>query len=616
MSERIGWKKLEYATASALGLAAFLLYAVTSCRTVNFIDSGELASVNSTLGIAHPTGYPLFTEIGWIFAHLPLGLRVIQKLNLMAAFFCAGGIFLFFRLMLFLLSEFPGQKKPQVLTKRALYQYFLPAAFGTLVLAASETYWSTATSIEVYPLHVFLVPVVMLLFLRSVSSEGSGRESLAFAYALGLSFTNHMTTILLAPAFLWLFFRRHGRSGFRRIGRLVPPFLLGLSAYLYLPIRARQAPVLNWGNPADLQHFLWHVSGKVYRVWIFSSMEIARKQLAYFVNSLPDEFAYFPLILALVGFLSLIARSRQLWVFTLLLFAGCLAYSINYDINDIDSYFLLAYITISIWAAFGAARIVAIMEGGKYGGVASIGILASSIAVAAYNYERVDESDNRIVEAYTRDMLSHIGPNGIIISSQWDYFVSAAYYLQLVENFRPDVTVVDKELMRRSWYYLQLRRRAPWLVDASRRELDAFLVELQKFEHDAPYNPSLIEYRYGGMIRSIIEKNFRSRPVYVTHEIGADYTSGYNLGPAGLAFRVYPDSIRHESPPVDFQVPIPRHRDKYVDGIVSLYAYAFYNNALAAFSEGKKGDAGRYVSEALILEPGMREAAELAKQIR
>ena len=45
---------------------AFGVYLMTMCRSVSFIDAGELAAVACVMGIAHPTGYPLFT----LTAHL------------------------------------------------------------------------------------------------------------------------------------------------------------------------------------------------------------------------------------------------------------------------------------------------------------------------------------------------------------------------------------------------------------------------------------------------------------------------------------------------------------------------------------------------------------------
>lgn len=629
MLEKFSRRNSEYLLAVSVSVLSIVVYVVTLCPTVNFIDSGELATDLYTLGIAHPTGYPLFTIAGWIFSHIPLGFREIYQLNLMAAIFCGTALFFFFRFLAFVLNFITTGKplsdsRQERLNPRSFVSVYLPALFGTLVLAFSETYWSTALSIEVYPLHVFLVSILLFVFTKAALSEqsmispgieqgGYERYWLLFAFVLGLSFANHMTTILLAPGFLFLYFAVHGfqKEGFRRIGRLVGPFLLGFSIYLYLPIRASHTPVMNWGNPVDFERFFWHFSGKVYRVWIFSSFDSAEKQFKYFIDTLPGVYAYFPLGIALLGILALIKRFKMLLLFTALLFVGCLAYSINYDINDIDSYFLLAYMTIAIWTAMGCQFLIGLMPDSRTARIVAAGVVLSSFVMLGVNYDDVNENDNHIVEAYTGDMFASIEKNGIILSSQWDYFVSSAYYFQLVEHLRPDVVVIDKELMRRSWYYPQLGHRYPWLVQESKNEISLLLPELNKFERGLPYDPTVIEYRYATVIRSFIERNYRNRPVYVTQEIGMEYLHGMNIVPAGLAFRVFPDSLPHENPPFEFHAEFPRLHDKYVDGISMMYAKAWYNNALVSSMLQKKEEALNYVSNALLLDPRFPEALAL-----
>ena len=95
-------------TGAFLSLCVLIVYFTTLAPSVGFIDSGELAAVASTLGVAHPTGYPLFTLIGWMFANVPVGSEEIVRLNAMAAIFCAVGVFLFFliSLALFGVQEF------------------------------------------------------------------------------------------------------------------------------------------------------------------------------------------------------------------------------------------------------------------------------------------------------------------------------------------------------------------------------------------------------------------------------------------------------------------------------------------------------------------------------
>ena len=52
-------------------------------HSVNGFDSGELATVQATWGIAHPTGYPFFAILGFIFSKIPLPFSTIFKLNLL-----------------------------------------------------------------------------------------------------------------------------------------------------------------------------------------------------------------------------------------------------------------------------------------------------------------------------------------------------------------------------------------------------------------------------------------------------------------------------------------------------------------------------------------------------
>jgi len=82
-----------------------MVYIVTLAPTVGFIDTGELATVCIKLGVAHPTGYPLFTLIGHIFSLIPLG-EGIYRLNLMSAFIGSFAVYSFYFLMLFLLNDF------------------------------------------------------------------------------------------------------------------------------------------------------------------------------------------------------------------------------------------------------------------------------------------------------------------------------------------------------------------------------------------------------------------------------------------------------------------------------------------------------------------------------
>ncbi|MFM8179022.1 MAG: protein O-mannosyl-transferase family, partial [Candidatus Kapaibacterium sp.] len=72
-------------TALGVFAVALLVYTTTMIPHVGFTDSGELAGACASLGVAHPTGYPLFVLIGHLWTLLPLPLSVIVKMNLFAA---------------------------------------------------------------------------------------------------------------------------------------------------------------------------------------------------------------------------------------------------------------------------------------------------------------------------------------------------------------------------------------------------------------------------------------------------------------------------------------------------------------------------------------------------
>lgn len=111
-------KKLNYIYGIAAAITAFTIYLMTLAPTVWFIDSGELAAVATTLGIAHPTGYPLFTIIGHIFSLLPIGSEEVYRLNLMSAFFCSLAVFMFWLLFKFMLKS--GSITPEIRSEKSV----------------------------------------------------------------------------------------------------------------------------------------------------------------------------------------------------------------------------------------------------------------------------------------------------------------------------------------------------------------------------------------------------------------------------------------------------------------------------------------------------------------
>ncbi len=462
---------------------------ITLAPTVTFIDSGELATVATRLGVAHPTGYPLFTILGRIFTLIPAGDDV-YRLNLMCAVISSLALLMFFNLMTFILRDKylfddPGNTNKNI-SDEVIYNISLASV---LILAFSRTFWETANAIEVYSLHAFFLITDIYLILRACSYNLKEEESniqkerywLLFAFVLGLSFTNHLSTIFLSVGCIYLYFAVNGfsKDSFKRIILMAIPFLLGYSVYVYLFVRAENS-VLSWGYPHNFNNFWRHFTGKQFSVWMFSSFENAGKQFSYFTKNLPTEFFYIPLLIAIPGVIEIYRSSRKLFYFTLLLFGFCILYAINYDIYDIDSYFLLAFIVTAIWFGFGLLFISKKMKNNVKN--ISFAFLLICLFPLSNNFSEVDESKNYFVKDYTMNIFKSAPENSIIISTQWDFWVSSSFYQQFIKNIRPDLIIIDKELMRKSWYMHHLQQHYPEMYERSKTEFEIYLAELLKFE--------------------------------------------------------------------------------------------------------------------------------------
>ena len=86
------------AFAAVPGGLALILFLATCSPTVNFTDSGELATVAWVGGIAHPPGYPLYTLLSILFIHIPLG-NPAWRLNVLSTLTAALAVGLFYMLI-------------------------------------------------------------------------------------------------------------------------------------------------------------------------------------------------------------------------------------------------------------------------------------------------------------------------------------------------------------------------------------------------------------------------------------------------------------------------------------------------------------------------------------
>ncbi len=537
---------------------AFAIYRFSLCPTVYLIDSGELAAVSYTLGIAHPTGYPLYTLVSYFFAHLPgepiVNLNVFSALcSLAAAFFL-------------------------YLATRKITQNHLVSIISVSLYAFSPTVWRTSITNEVYPLTGLFVVLIVYLLLHLRSDRGF----YLIMYLVGLSLTNHMTIVAaVLPIFCYIIISYRPRFGKILIG--VCFFLLGFSLYGYLLTRTWGGAELAWGNTYNLQRLVWHITGKQYQVWMFSltTQEIWRNVLNG-LGILVKDFLFIMLVPFFIGLYRLFSAERKkFWLFSSIFILNFI-YTINYSIPDVESYYMPGFIALVFIFAYGLKSIVRYLRW--------FVILPVALGIPIFNYRSCTLRDNAFGLDFGRAHIEQLPESSLLICPYWDIY-SPTIYLRKVKHTRTDLVIIDKELLRRTWYVDYVKNEYPEFYDKTKNEIENYLVELIKFEYGAPYQTNIIQGKYIAMLESFIDAKL-GQGVYlavpaVDNDLRSVKKSFYRI-PYGFVFRVQTDTTYYEFDFTRFKLKRPRIiNDPRLTFNIGLLERTVANNILYLNSRGQ-----------------------------
>jgi tetratricopeptide (TPR) repeat protein len=534
-------------------------------------------------------------------------------------------------------------------------------------MAFSHTLWSYATITEVYALNTLLILVIFFLMLRwrrrivedsihvsAASKTGQLVQPItrhdAYLYAAALVFglalgVHHVTVALTLPAIAIVVLRTQGVRFFTG-RRLVYAALISIGAlvavYAYLPFAALRSPVINWGHPRSLQEIWWHITGRQYQVYFSFKPEIMGAQFAEFCRMALREFGFpwvpLSLVLAFAGFVAAFKRDRTTFWFLVTIIIADLAYALSYEIaEDKDAYYLPTFVSIAIAAGLGIRWMIQrdVSKPAPVGklsvAVATVVLIVCATSLAA-NWPFNNRRQYFIAHDYVENLLSTIAPNSLLLTLDWQV-VSPMFYAQEVEGFRPDVKVVDINLLRRSWYFDYLKHAYPELIERSREKIDAFVENLKEWERDpgafarSPALTQRISAAFLEMIQAMVTNDSRVAPVYVTNDLlSSDSVNGeltrwlnqkYQLVPQGLVFNLADDRGFHDTPDVKLQIRgLADGTQRFEKGdpvnvkVLPVYTNMLINRGRYLASFGQHERAVSAFEQALTLNP----ASALARQ--
>jgi hypothetical protein len=551
-----------------VGLPLILLYLRTASWDIGIIDSGELAVVCARLGIAHPTGYPLYTLLGRLMVLIWPGTP-IAAVTILSVFAAAG-------------AAVVTAVLARALLRRGLVECPAPVALclswgAGLWLGTSLVFWNQATGNEVYSLHLVFVALLLLLGQRLFDRDAEGRDLLLLAWVGGLAFCHHLSVAFLAPALIWAFARCVTRSGvlthrearnqktphsfvLTGSGVLLAAVLAALLAWsiqLYLPIRSARGPLLDWGGTTTWGRFWRHVLAGQYRVWLFESGHLWWDNVALYLRSLPARYSWPVLALCLPGGHALARRDLKLTVYYGLAFLVTVVWAASYSIHDLEPYFLPADLVLSLLAVLGLGKVLlALSRTGHPALSARIlpWIAGGAVVILAalqvgLHFREADRRGDHVIRLHAETILRSLPERAILLTRHWDAFISASLYLQEVEGLRRDITVVDTELLRRPWYYPQLRRWDPELLAPMEDRVSAFLAQAVLFEQGRKYDPAVIQPTYLAVIEGIAQHHRPQRPTCFTPEEEGTFLKNCAPVPEGLFITLKDDA--KDSPRLD-----------------------------------------------------------------
>ncbi|MCA0375925.1 MAG: DUF2723 domain-containing protein [Gemmatimonadetes bacterium] len=460
-------------------------YLTTAAPDLTFWDAPEFIAAARTLGIPHPPGTPLWVLLGhiggqWFDALSPP--RAVTMVALSVAALTGG-------LGASMAARWIGGRGAVVAA----------VAAGTMY-----TVWSNATEAEVYAFALF-ASVAML-----AAGEWAGRADASdlqrargralVAFIAGLAVPLHLSVLVALPAavaFAW----RGAWPRAREVATWVALVALGLSAVAILPLLSAQDPAIDSGHPVTLRALIAVLRREQYVVaglwprmaplWlqVGNVFQWADWQVAYGAHPFPTPaLVRTPLSVAfgVLGVLGLRALgrhdarvSRAMLVLVVSALVGVAVWlnlragpSYGYGVlpdgapheaRERDYFFALGFWAWGLLAGVGAAAIARDLAARVR--LPALRVLAMApLAVALVPLfanravaDRTREPVATLPRTYARLLLDAVPMRGVLLAGG-DNDTFPLWYLQQVEDYRPDVTVVTVPLLGAGWY------RA-WLIE-------------------------------------------------------------------------------------------------------------------------------------------------------
>jgi hypothetical protein len=370
------------AAAIIVSAAAFALYHATLLPGFDFGDTGSFQTTVGAASITARDGYPLYFAIGQMFLWLTRA-EPAYALNFASAAEAA----LACGLVVLVAAELSGS--------------VIAAMAAAIVFAGSYTFWSQAVIAEVYALHIVFVAVTLLLLLRWQRRPSIGRLAAFFAvYALG--FGNHLSMIVLAPAYA-AFLLCSAPRGWRS---MFAPNVVGLAAILACLGAAQYAWNFQavWSAPQPprtavdaLARFWFDVTKSDWRdtmVWNVPQSMLADHLRMYWFDITQQFGALLP-GMAIIGLAWLFRSDWRRGLLLSMMYLSATLFAYSYNVGDTHVFYLPSHLCVALLIAPAVAALRSALPRPGLAATAAVAVACYGCIRIYQDFPALDRSGDR-----------------------------------------------------------------------------------------------------------------------------------------------------------------------------------------------------------------------------
>ena len=415
--------KYRCAAAGVVAVMAFALYRSTLLPGFDFGDTGSFQTIVGFPLITPRDAYPLYFAIGRAFVWLTHA-DPAWALNLASA--VEGAIAC--GLIVLAAAELAGSTAAGVA--------------GALLFAVSYTFWSQATIAEVYALHACFVALTLLLLLRWSLRPATWRLA-AFFLVFALGFGNHLSTVLLLPAYT-VFILIAAPRGWRSMVAPRTVVLAAVCAALGAALYVLNLRTL-WLMPRPprslvdgLQTFWFDVTKSDWRetMVLHVPQSLMRDRFAMYWFDLRQQFGPIVPVVAVIGLARLWLADWRRALLLFLLYSVNVAFAFGYNVGDSHVFYLPSHLLLAVLAASSLPLAGLVARRGA--GICAAVLIIYAGARAHRDFPALDRSGDRRPEHVVAALTSGIDDRNAVLLTDlnWQIANGLSYFANAV---RPEV---------------------------------------------------------------------------------------------------------------------------------------------------------------------------------